>query len=76
MLCGRRESPPRAVWQQRYHDRRIRDAEEFAEIADYIRQNPVRKGLAQNPADYPYSSAGRQLGLKPLVRDEGDVTRA
>jgi putative transposase len=32
------------VWQQRYYDRRVRDENEFAEVAEYIRQNPVRKG--------------------------------
>jgi putative transposase len=53
----------REVWQQRYHDRRIRDDNEFAGIAEYIRQNPVRRGLVETARDYPYSSAG----LKPLV---------
>jgi len=59
------------VWQQRYYDRRVRDENEFAEVAEYIRQNPVRKGLVENAADYPYSSA-RVSGLKPLqTRKEG-----
>lgn len=53
----------REVWQQRYHDRGVRDANEFAEIAEYIRQNPVRRGLAERPEDYPYSSA-KVPGLK------------
>jgi REP-associated tyrosine transposase len=55
-----------AVWQQRYHDRRVRDGNEFAEFSRYIRQNPVRKGLVDDAEDYPYSSAGRVPGLKPL----------
>jgi putative transposase len=57
------------VWQQRYYDRRVRDANEFAEVSRYIRQNPVRKGLVENALDYPYSSARKQTylpGLKPL----------
>ncbi len=29
----------------------------FRQKLDYIHANPVREGLAQNPADYPYSSA-------------------
>ncbi len=53
----------RAVWEQRYYDRRVRDENEFAEFARYIRQNPVRKRLAERAEDYPYSSAGQ--GLKP-----------
>ncbi len=59
------------VWQQRYYDRRVRDADEFAEFSRYIRQNPVRKGLAEVPEDYPHSSAGRLPGLKPLNVNEG-----
>jgi len=55
----------RAVWEQRYHDRRVRDANEFVEFPRYIRQNPVRKGLVERAEDYPYSSAGVS-GLKPL----------
>lgn len=60
------------VWQQRYYDRRIRDENEFAEIAKYIRQNPVRKGLVENAADYPFSSA-RVSGLKPLQTNKEGV---
>jgi putative transposase len=54
----------RAVWEQRYHARRVRDANECAEFSRYIRLNPVRKGLVQCAEDYRYSSAGT-LGLKP-----------
>jgi putative transposase len=65
------------VWQQRYHDRRVRDANEFAEFSRYIRQNPVRKGLVENAEDYLYYSANqnRVLGLKPLnhIKDLGDA---
>ncbi len=63
----------RQVWQQRHHSRRIRDGNEFAEIVEYIRQNPVRKGLAPKAEDYPYSSAGKRPGLKPLVNKKSDV---
>ena len=62
------------VWQQRYHDRRVRDVKEFAEFSRYIRQNPVRKGLAEDPGDYPHSSARRRFGvpgLKPLNVNKG-----
>jgi putative transposase len=61
-----------AIWQPRYHDRRIRDANEYAEIARYIRENPVRKGLVTAAADWLYSSAASisnldepPQGLKP-----------
>jgi len=64
----------RAVWEQRYYDRRLRDANEFAAFSEYIRQNPVRKHLVANAEDYPYSSAGKRIevpGLKPLDLKEG-----
>jgi len=56
----------RTVWERRYYDRRVRDANEFAEFAHYIRENPVRKGLVERAEDYPYSSVGL-AGLKPLA---------
>jgi putative transposase len=64
------------VWQQRYYDRRVRDGNEFAEISRYIRQNPVRRGLVENAADYPYSSAGKPdvlQGLKPPDLNESGM---
>ncbi len=69
----------RAVWEQRYYDRRIRDENDLAEVCHYIRQNPVRKGLVERTEDYPYSSAARRTvvtGLKPLVHEGNGVTRA
>jgi putative transposase len=65
-----------AVWQQRYHDRRIRDAEEYGKIARYVRENPVRRGMATVAADWLYSSAAPTSildeppeGLKPLNQE-------
>ncbi len=65
----------REAWQQRYYARRARNAREVAEFSNYIRQNPVRKGLVQVAEEYPYSSAGQRIGvqgLKPLIINEGD----
>jgi len=56
-----------AVWQQRYYARRVRDTEEFAEFSRYIRQNPVRKGLVAIAEEYPYSSAGKSIGVPGLT---------
>lgn len=64
----------RAVWEQRYYDRRVRDAHEFAEFSRYIRQNPVRKGLVERAEAYPYASARKPMiapGLKPLEIKKG-----
>ena len=63
----------RRIWQQSYYDRRVRDFNEFAELAKYVRENPVRRGLVDDAAKYPYSSAACRegldefQGLKPLA---------
>jgi putative transposase len=62
----------REVWQQRYHDRRVRDDSEFVEMAEYIRQNPVRRGLVERAEQYPYSSVS-VAGLKPRINRENAV---
>jgi putative transposase len=61
----------RTVWERRYYDRRVRDANELAGFAHYIRENPVRKGLVERAEDYPYSSIGL-AGLKPLTNNKGN----
>ena len=38
-------------------EHRIRDAAEFAEKFEYIRMNPVRKGLVSSPEDWPHRIA-------------------
>jgi len=70
------------VWQQSYYDRRVRDINEFAEFAKYVRENPERRGLVDEAAKYPYSSAACRegldefQGLKPLAFQKGALTRA
>jgi hypothetical protein len=39
------------LWQKRYHDRNIRDHDEFLEKLDYIHQNPVKRNLCARPED-------------------------
>jgi hypothetical protein len=53
---------------------RIFDPMGFARVREYIDKNPVRRGLALNPAEYVYSSANCVFelddvpqGLKPLI---------
>jgi putative transposase len=45
------------VWQESFTNHRIRDEEDYAHHAEYIRMNPVRARLAEAPESYPYSSA-------------------
>jgi REP element-mobilizing transposase RayT len=42
------------VWQKGFFDHRLRADESFEEKAQYIRQNPVRKGLTATPETWPH----------------------
>jgi putative transposase len=53
------------IWQSSFYDRRVRDAEEYANFRYYICQNPVRRGLARTSEEFPYGSA-----YPGFVRDE------
>ncbi len=45
------------IWQPSYYDRRVRGFEDYSNFKYYIRRNPVKRGLAETPEQYPYSSA-------------------
>jgi REP element-mobilizing transposase RayT len=42
------------VWQDESFDHVLRGDESLRETVEYIRQNPVRKGLVEKPEDYPW----------------------
>jgi REP element-mobilizing transposase RayT len=42
------------LWQEESFDHVLRSNESFAEKLEYIRQNPVRRGLVERPEDYPW----------------------
>ncbi len=44
-------------WDQDYWDTYMRDAEHEQRSIRYIEANPIKAGLCQSPADWPYSSA-------------------
>lgn len=47
----------REIWQPGYHDRRIRDARECANLFHYLEQNPVKRNLSVTAEIFDYSSA-------------------
>ncbi len=57
----------RGIWQRRYWEHTIRDHRDYAAHLDYIHFNPVKHGLVEHPADWPFSSLRRcvDLGLYP-----------
>jgi putative transposase len=47
-------------WQDESFDHWSRNRAEFFRIVDYIENNPVKAGLAQNSEDWPWSSAAER----------------
>ena len=46
------------IWQQGFHDRWIRDLQEYEARLGYIRANPIAAKLVSRPEEYLLSSAG------------------
>jgi len=44
-----------SCWQRGFYDHALRKEEEIQRAAEYIINNPVRKGLVENWRDYPFS---------------------
>ena len=51
------------IWEKSFYDRRVRDWEEYCAFRRYTHLNPVRKGLASAPEEYPYGSARPGVAL-------------
>jgi REP-associated tyrosine transposase len=54
------------IWQEGFHDWTIRDARDWQTKVDYIRLNSVRGRLADNPEDWPFSSASGRYTLDAI----------
>jgi len=61
------------IWHSGFHDRWMRDAEEFRGSKRYIEQNPVEAKLVERPEDYGFSSANGNyvLDLSQFVEVRG-----
>ena len=45
------------IWQKGYNERRVRDADDYAQHVEYMRMNPVKAGWVERAEEYLYSSA-------------------
>lgn len=63
--AGREFGMPSPFWQKGFSEVRIDDRETYERVTKYIRDNPVRKGLAARPEEFPYSSASYRAPLDP-----------
>jgi putative transposase len=51
---NRQRREPGSLWQAESYDRIVRDEAEFLEKWQYIRNNPIKIGLAQSSEEYPW----------------------
>jgi putative transposase len=71
--CPRRQRLPvrpggtPAVWQRRCYDHNCRTPEDVVEKVKYCHDNPVKRGLAAKPEDWPWSSCRWYLGQREAV---------
>lgn len=63
-------------WQAESYDRWVRDGREYASIAAYIENNPVRAGQVARPEQYMWSSAYPGERLDTIVEAAGTSARA
>ena len=58
----------RGIWQRRFWEHVIRNDTDYENHVDYVHWNPVKHGLVQSVADWPFSSFHRyvQAGILPI----------
>jgi putative transposase len=64
---ARRRRGERGIWQRRYWEHLIRDEADYRAHMDYVHFNPVRHGLVEQVADWPFSTFHRlvEQGVYP-----------
>jgi putative transposase len=65
--------PPRRLWQRRYYDHVIRDAGDFSRHLDYLHFNPVKHGLVEHAAAWPWSSLRAWIERGMYAEDWGSI---
>jgi putative transposase len=68
----------RGIWQRRYWEHLIRDERDYKAHMDYVHINPLKHGLVECVADWPYSTFHRLVEEGAYPADwtggcEGDV---
>jgi len=60
-----------ALWQHRYWEHQLQDAEDVARHVEYIHYNPVKHGYVCSPWDWPFSSFRRYVAAGLYAPDWG-----
>ena len=74
VTSSQRRRGERGIWQPRFWEHSVRDAEDLERCADYIHWNPRKHGLVERVSDWPWSSFHRFVRLGHYDRGWGGVT--
>ena len=69
-MRNKRPSTPESVWSDESLDQIIRHAAELEEKLEYLRQNPVKRGLVNHSDDYEWLFIKNIHRLKPVPLPE------
>jgi putative transposase len=61
----------KGIWQRRFWEHCIRDADDWQRHLDYIHYNPVKHGHCLTPAEWPHSSFNRAVKQGLYAADWG-----
>jgi putative transposase len=56
-----RKSTDKRLWQRSFYDHILRNEESVLDVAQYIWENPIRKGLAASIFEYPYNGPWQNI---------------
>ena len=59
-ICAVTDTPA-PIWQPEFFDHVLRSPRSYSEKWDYVRNNPVRAGLAATPGAWPFAGEGTDL---------------
>jgi len=71
----RQQRDERGIWQRRFWEHTIRDEADYGGHMDYVHFNPVKHGLVELAADWPFWSFHRAVahGLYPAIWNVGTI---
>jgi putative transposase len=70
---SQRERSERGIWQPRFWEHTVRDAEDLERCADYIHYNPCKHDLVNRVADWQWSSFHRFVRLGHYDAEWGSI---
>jgi putative transposase len=65
-FVNRLEGRSGTLWESRYKSSPIDTDSYLLACCRYVEMNPVRAGMLEDPADYPWSSCAARVGARPL----------